>query len=250
MPARHPGAKVIALMLLAGGLTWAPSPSGVAAYVPLVLVAMAMAPGSFAHLLQLLRRLRWVFLFIVLFHGWFSPGPPLIRGAGAWAPSVSGLGYALELVIVVTLMAGLGAVLVRSTAGSDLAAGIAWVLRPLKGFGVPVERFGRRLAWTVDRVEPVFRETSRARDALKLRLAARGRWIARLQREASTARLVLRRAREAADRNAEALYLRGGAVGAPVGPLTPADWGLIGGAFSWALAMALAGGWDVGTWLG
>ncbi len=225
----------------------APSPLGLAAYAPLVLAALALAPGSLGHLLQLLRRLRWVFLFIVLFHGWFSPGRPLIPGAGAWAPSLSGLGYALELVIVVTLMAGLGAVLVRSTVGPDLAAGIVWVLRPLKGLGVPVERFGRRLAWTVDRVDPVFRETARVRDALKVRLPVRGRWVARLQREASTARLVLRRAREAADRNAEALFLRAAVVSAPVRPLTPADWGLLGGAFSWALAMALAGQLGLGT---
>lgn len=228
----------------------APSPFGLVAYVPLVLAALAMAPGSLGHLLQLLRRLRWVFLFIVLFHGWFSPGPPAIPGAGAWAPSLSGLGFALELVMVVTLMAGLGAVLVRSTAGPELAAGIAWVLRPLEGLGVPVERFGRRLAWTVDRVDPVFRETARVRDALKLRLPVRGRWRARLQREASTARVVLRRAREAADRNAEALFLRGGSVNAPLNPLTPADWGLIGGGFAWALAMALAEGLGPGTGFG
>jgi hypothetical protein len=102
-----------------------------------------------------------------------------------------------------------------------------------------VERFSRLLAWTVDRVEPVRREARLVRDALWLRRPPAGGVRGRLWLEAETARALLRRAREAADRNAEALYLRqAGSVRRPGAP-RPADLGLVAGALVWATLLVM-----------
>jgi energy-coupling factor transport system permease protein len=241
----HPGAKVAAVLLAALGVVAARSPLGLVATGVLAAGAMARVPGAWAGFLTLVRRLRWVFLFILLLHGWFTPGEP-VAGSGPWGPSVAGLARGGELVGVVVLMAALVAALVRSTPPMRLAAGVAWLLAPLGWLGLPVARFGRLLAWTVDRVEPVRAEAGRVRDALRLRVPREAGLTGRLRLEAWTARAVLRRAREAADRNAEALYLRRAGQVPPLGGPDAVDLALVVGAAVWAglVVWGPAGGSD------
>jgi energy-coupling factor transporter transmembrane protein EcfT len=202
---------------------------------------LARHPEAASRWLGLLRRLRWVFLFILLLHGWLTPGPALVPFLGPFSPVGEGLVRGVRLAGVVVVMAGLVAVLVRTTTSGELAGGLAWFLRPLRGLGVDSERFGRLLAWTVDRVEPVRLEAGAVRDALRLRRPRQGGAAGRLGFEVAAARAVLRRAREAADRNAEALYLRGGGVSQPLPRPSVGDWSGIVAAAVWAA------GWG---WLG
>ncbi|MFP4560150.1 MAG: hypothetical protein ACLFQ3_02395 [Thiohalorhabdus sp.] len=235
---RHAGGKVLAVLLLAFGLTLGGGLPEVLATALPVAVALVRSPGAGGAFLRLLRRLRVVFLFILILHGWFAPGVPLLPAVGVWSPSREGLVEGARLMGVVGLMAAMVAALVRTTPVPDLAGGVAWALRPLGHLGVPVERFGRLLAWTVERVEPVRRETSAVRQALRLRRPSGRGLTARLAQEAAAARVVLRRAREAADRNAEALYLRRAGGVRPPGVPGRADWGLMAAAGTWALLMA------------
>ncbi|MEF8981157.1 energy-coupling factor transporter transmembrane component T [Thiohalorhabdus sp.] len=232
--ALHPGAKVVAVLLVATVVLLVRSPFGLLATAGLVALAAARTPGATRAFTLLVTRLRWVFLFIILLHGWFTPGESLVPGGGAFWPSRSGLTHGLELVIVVMLMAAMVAVLVQATPVSDLAAGVAWVLAPLARLGLPVGRFSQLLAWTLDRVEPVQQEASRVRDALRMRIRSDSGVIGRLRLEAGTARAVLRRAREAADRNAEALYLRQAGQVRQLGALQGPDFLLVAGALLWA----------------
>lgn len=230
----HPGARVLAVLMVAVASILARAPAGLLATAVLVGLVAMQVPGALGAFAGLLRRLRWVFLFIVLLHGWFTPGEPMVAGGGDFWPTRTGLAQGLELVMVVMLMAAMVAVLVRSTPVTDLAAGVAWLLAPLARLGVPVARFGRLLAWTVDRVEPVQQEAARVRDALRLRMRTQKGVVGRLRLEASTARSVLRRAREAANRNAEALYLRRAGEVRQLGRLEGRDWLLITGSVLWS----------------
>jgi energy-coupling factor transporter transmembrane protein EcfT len=236
----HPGIKVATVLFLALGLV-AGGTGGLLATAGLVAVLLARHPEAASRWFALLRRLRWVFVFILLLHGWLTPGPGLIPSWGAFAPSGAGLLQGGHLAGVVAVMAGLVAVLVRTTSSGELAGGLAWCLQPLGMLGLDSERFGRLLAWTVDRVEPVRLEAGAVRDALRLRQPGSGGASGRLAFEVAAARTVLRRAREAADRNAEALYLRGGGISHPmVGP-SPVEWSGLGAAAFWAAAWGWLG---------
>jgi len=230
---RHPGIRVLAVLLVGMGVMALPSPAGLAATAALVAFLLAPVAGAGAVFLRLAGRLKWVFLFIVLLHGWFTPGGALVAGGGPWWPTVEGLARGAELVAVIVLMVGLVAVLVRTTPSPELAAGVAWLLAPLGRLGVPVERFGRLVAWTLDRVEAVREESGRVRDALRLRSNGEEGVMVRLRLEARIARAVLGRAREAADRNAEALYLRNAGSVRRAGRPGSADGLLTGGAAAW-----------------
>lgn len=235
----HPGTKVLAVLLLALGVIAHGRALGLVLTAGVVLAGMARVPGALGTFLGLVRRLRWVFLFIAILHGWFTPGEPVLDLLGGASPAREGLVRAGELIGVVAVMAGLVGVLVRSTPGMELAMGLSWMLSPLGALGVPVERFGRLLAWTLDRVGPVQREAGAVRDALKLRWGA-GRGVGgRIGREVAVARMVLRRAREAADRNAEGLYLRGAARTPSAGAPELSDWLPVAGAAVW-LGLLLA----------
>lgn len=239
----HPGIKVAVVLALGLGVAAGRGWSLLFSMLPAGL-ALAVVPGAGRAFAGLARRLRWVFLFVVVLHGWFTPGLPVWDALGAFAPSEMGLKRAAELVAIILIMVALVAALVRSTASFDLAAGIAWLLAPLGYIGVPAERFGRLLAWTLDRVEAVQREGRGVRDALRLRFPERGSVGQRLRREAATVRVVLQRAQEAADRNAEALFLRsGGAPAIQSGAPPVRDWGLLVAALAWtALVLGMGAG--------
>lgn len=236
-PGFHPGVKVAATLLVVAGTLIAASPWGL---LPGGLVAagvLVRTPGGAGDFLRLARRLRWVILFVVVLHGWFSSGLRLWPELGAWSPTWLGVTTAGRLLGVLAVTTALAAALMGSVRPPLLAGGVAWLLRPLNPVGVPVERFARLLAWTVDRIGPVGREVTAVRDALRLRPRPAGLGE-RLHRESLAARRVLNRAREAADRNAEALYLRGvSGVQAPTPPAVR-DWGLLAGAALLALGAA------------
>lgn len=234
----HPGAKVAATLAVVAGTMAVASPWGLLPGTALAGISLARTPGALRTFLRLVRRLRWVALFILVLHGWLSGGLLVWPALGAWSPYQQGLTTAGHLLAMLAITTALAAALMGSVRPPLLAGGVAWLLGPLRGLGLPVDRFARLLAWTVDRIGPVGREVRAVRDALRLRPRRAG-LAGRLHHEALAARRVLARAREAADRNAEALYLHGG--GGLELPPQPAgrDWILMGGGLALAATAVL-----------
>jgi energy-coupling factor transport system permease protein len=234
----HPGIKVAATLLVVAATMLAGSPGALLAGGLLAAGALVRTPGAGRDFLRLVRRLRWVALFILLLHGWFSSGLRVWPALGAWSPYQQGLLTAGHLLGLLAITTALASALMRSTQPASLAGGIAWLLRPLTRLGLPVHRFARLLSWTVDRIGPVGREVAAVRDGMRLR-PREGGIASRLQREALAARRILGRAREAADRNAEALYLRGGGgLDAPPAPAAQ-DWILLASGAALAVVAVL-----------
>jgi len=122
--AGHPGSRVLATLVVAAGAMAVPTVAGLAATGALVAGLAGRVPAAPAAFWRLVRRLRWVFLFIVLLHGWFTPGAPVVAWGGGWVPTGAGLARGAELVSVIVVMVGLVAVLVRTTPPPELAAGV------------------------------------------------------------------------------------------------------------------------------
>lgn len=222
----HPGVKVAATLVVVAGTLAATTPGGLLPGVFAAAVSLAMTPGAALRFGRLLRRLRWVAVFVVVLHGWLSDGIRVFPGLGPWSPHQQGLATAGHLLGVLGLTTALAAALMGSTRPAVLAGGINWLFHPLQSLGLPVERFARLLAWTVERIEPVGREVAAVRDALRLRRYGSGLGE-RLRLEARAARRILGRAEEAAERNAEALYLHGGGGVEVPSPPEARDWALL-----------------------
>lgn len=143
-PGPHCGIRLLALLAFAAALPALPL---VALWLS-GLVALfwlwhhSGADGRFY--LNGLWRLRWLFFAIIVLHLWRGGGDPV------WEvlPGLTDAGAEQALRRSGVLIALLGAVVVltRRTPPLWLAAGIVWLLAPLRAAGVPVARFARRLA--------------------------------------------------------------------------------------------------------
>jgi len=93
----------------------------------------------FLQVLLKLVHLRWLLLFTVLLHLFFTPGRTLL--GTSWL-SLDGLlrGLTVDLQLVLALI--LSFLLARTTSPSDLAWGLTRLLAPLSRFGVPVREAG------------------------------------------------------------------------------------------------------------
>jgi hypothetical protein len=140
----HCGIRLLALLAFAAALpALAPGALWLAGLLALLwLRRHSMADARF--FLNGLWRLRWLFFAIVALHLWRGGGDPIWPAL----PGLTDTGATEALRRSGILVALLGAVVVltRRTPPAWLAAGIIWLLTPLRALGVPVARFARRLA--------------------------------------------------------------------------------------------------------
>jgi len=97
-----------------------------------------------------LLRMRWLGLAIIILYVFFTPGDPLL----GFLPGISREGLleaARRLSILATLL-GMVYLLMNLTPMLQLAAALAWLVRPLRALGLDADRFGVRLALALDGV--------------------------------------------------------------------------------------------------
>jgi len=116
--------------------------------VPLFLL-LFKAYCTFSSVLPLLKRLRWLFLSLLVLNIWFhSP-------AFTWLPDTAGLLLALERIgalIIIVLAAHL---LLSTTPTPAIIAALQWWFIPLNKIGFSSERLAVRLALILDTVQTV-----------------------------------------------------------------------------------------------
>lgn len=118
----------------------------------LVLPLYAGGGGQLAHALKILRRLRWLFLSILVVYVFFTPGrllwPELSSG-----PTYEGLAQGgLRVAVLILLVLAVNWV-IDTTEQNRLLAGILWCLRPLSILGVSPERLAVRISLTLEAVQ-------------------------------------------------------------------------------------------------
>lgn len=105
-------------LLLAGGL---------ALLLSLYLLAGSPEPAT---LLLMIKRLRWLFLAILMVYGWWTPGSPVWMAAGPWSPTYAGLFHgAIRVLVLVTIVTAVH-LLLQSTPREQLLPAMMQLIRP------------------------------------------------------------------------------------------------------------------------
>ncbi len=117
------------------------------------LICMLAARLNFKHFSRLLKRMRWLFMSLLLVYAYATPGEYLSFLPLNIAPSYEGLSMGmLQIARLLIAIAGLSA-LFASSSQAHLMAGLSIMLSPLKMLGMDVERFTTRLLLTLHYVE-------------------------------------------------------------------------------------------------
>lgn len=158
MMAIHPVIRVVSFFVLAGFLSLGDlNPLLLAAAVLVILYGIA---GG-VHLrpaMLMLRRMRWLFLSLVIIYFWFTPGePPLLLSPAlsAWLPTLEGMEEgAIRIVSLIALVLAVN-LLLQTTSREQLLSAIHWLARPLRLLGVSHDRLAVRMALVLEAVPKV-----------------------------------------------------------------------------------------------
>jgi energy-coupling factor transport system permease protein len=179
----HPAIRIVSLIVL--GSTMALS-QGRAILFAAALVLALYAATSTLHLApawRMLKRMRWLFLSIIVFYFWFTPGEPLVDAAAQWLPTVQGVVQgSMRIVALVTLVLAVN-LLLQTTARPQLLAGLLWCTRPLRWFGFAHERLAVRLTLVIEavpQVQALYSESRGGTLGVRARLARLGDGVAAL----------------------------------------------------------------------
>lgn len=113
--------------------------------------------GNKIHLhtsLIMLKRLKWLFVSILIVYLFFTPGQ-LLWPDVVWSPTLEGLTQGLLRVAVLVLLVAAVNLLISSTERDDFLSAILWCLRPLSFVGLPHERLAVRITLTLDEVSQI-----------------------------------------------------------------------------------------------
>jgi energy-coupling factor transport system permease protein len=146
----HPFVKIACFFFLLLLLQYL-SPSSIAVLCGLICLLAAVL--NLPHFSQLIKRMRWLFLSLLLVYAYATPGEYLAFLPLNVAPSFEGLHLGLmqigKLLIAVASLSALFA----SASKSQLMAGLWTLLSPLRLVGLNVERFTVRMLLTLHYVE-------------------------------------------------------------------------------------------------
>jgi energy-coupling factor transport system permease protein len=146
----HPFVKIACFFFLLLLLQYL-SPSSIAVLCGLICLLAAVL--NLPHFSQLIKRMRWLFLSLLLVYGYATPGEYLAFLPLNVAPSYEGLHLGLmQIANLLIAVASLSA-LFASASKSELMAGLWTMLSPLRLVGLNVERFTVRMLLTLHYVE-------------------------------------------------------------------------------------------------
>jgi energy-coupling factor transport system permease protein len=142
------------LLVFSTGMALALPPlllGGLALLLILYVLAGSPAPGT---LLLMIKRLRWLFIAILLVYGWWTPGTPVLPLAGTWSPTYAGLYHGATRILVLLTIVTAVHLLLQSTPRKQLLPAIMQLIYPFTSTRVR-ERLAVRMLLVIETVPRV-----------------------------------------------------------------------------------------------
>ena len=101
----------------------------------------------------MMRRMRWLFVSMLIIYAYTTPGQYLANWPIAIAPSYEGISEGLSQITRICLVLAGVAILIASSTREALMAGIYCLIKPFEMFNLPSARFTARLYLTLQYIE-------------------------------------------------------------------------------------------------
>jgi energy-coupling factor transporter transmembrane protein EcfT len=103
----------------------------------------------------MVKRMRWLFLSMLVVYFWFTPGREVFPDLETFSPSWQGIQIGClkigSLVVIVTAVN----IIIKSTPTELITGGLLWLLAPLRYFGLPYERLALRVVLTFNMISEI-----------------------------------------------------------------------------------------------
>lgn len=148
----HPAIKIALFVLMAVMIPNFRLPALLGLAVVLVMTLIFFRVSGF---ISTLRRMRWLFLSMLLVYAYTTPGEYLSSWPVDFAPSYEGLRDGCYQIVRVSLVLAGISILMATSSRENLMVGIYTLIKPLRFLRVSPERFTARLYLTLQYIEKV-----------------------------------------------------------------------------------------------
>lgn len=168
----HPLIRMVSFLVFAAGAAYA-SPGVLAVVTAAIMLAYLLHRQWLPPAWQMLRRLRWLFLSILVIYALLTPGVPLLSLEGGWVPTVAGLRQGGIRILALVLVVLTVNILLRVTGRRELCAAIYQFVTPLSWLGLSRDRLAVRMILVLETLPGIERQLRGLQAALS---PARSRW--------------------------------------------------------------------------
>lgn len=187
----HPVIRIVTFLVFTLFVAFGGYPQlffSLAALVMFYLLAQS-TPMLWSSTWLMLKRMRWLFLSMVVIYFWFTPGQAILAVMADYSPTWQGIqmaGYRIGSLIVIVVAVN---IVIKSTPRELITSGLLWLLTPLSYLGLPHERLAVRIVLTFNMISEIQYEydlLKRAKHtdepAMQPRQNSRGGFLQRLDR--------------------------------------------------------------------
>lgn len=145
----HPVIRISGFLILAACLSLGGLSELLVAGVIVAIITTLVRPRIFPMVGPMLRRMRWLFLSLLVIYLWFTPGPPLLFPYG---PSLEGIQAGLLRISSLAVLVMAVGLLLCTTSRAQLIAAIQWLAWPMRWLGLEADRLAVRTVLTLEAV--------------------------------------------------------------------------------------------------
>lgn len=151
----HPVIRIVSFLILAGFVAFGGLYELALGFVIVLSVVLFKRLQSIELTMRILRRMRWLFLSILIVYLWFTPGEPIIPSTADYIPTVEGLKTGLLRVFSLVLIIFAVNYFISTIARNRLVEAIVWLLYPLNWIGIDSSQLALRIALTLELIPRV-----------------------------------------------------------------------------------------------
>ena len=151
----HPVIRIVSFLILAGYVAFGGKYEIALGFVLVLSVVLYRRLQSIELSTRIIKRMRWLFLSILVVYLWFTPGEPILPVESALMPTLEGLQTGLLRVLSLVLIIFAVNYFISSIARNRLVEAIVWLLYPLNWITVDTRQLALRIALTLELIPRV-----------------------------------------------------------------------------------------------
>jgi len=151
----HPVIRIISFLILAGFVAFGGVYETALGFALVLGVILYRRLQSIELSTRIIKRMRWLFLSILIVYLWFTPGEPLLPIKSDFMPTLQGLQTGLLRVFSLILIIVAVNYFISTIARHRLVQAIVWLLYPLNWIAIDTRQLALRIALTLELIPRV-----------------------------------------------------------------------------------------------
>lgn len=151
----HPVIRIVSFLILAGFVAFGGRNELALGFVIVLGLILLKRLQSIELSIRIVKRMRWLFLSILIIYLWFTPGKPVIPYWHEFVPTWEGLQTGLLRVSNLILIILAVNYFVSAIARDQLVQAITWLSYPLNWIGIDNKLLALRIALTLELIPKV-----------------------------------------------------------------------------------------------